>query len=203
MYRFIVSLIFSIFFFLAPMSSTAQSVFDPMEASIEENLSIPAVSTKAHPAVVSAMVKLKSALKRADYCVETMRNDEVVMITIPADKLFSPNKTELTPKGETILKNLVPHVLQREDYKVILAVHSDNSGDELFRNNLTADRANAIDDFFYRSNGNTETGIIPYGIGDDEPLVSNISIANRAKNRRVEIYFVPTEAFIIKARKQK
>lgn len=45
--------------------------------------------------------------------------------------------------------------------------------------------------------------MIPYGLGYDEPVAPNTGVANREKNRRVEIYFVPTKDFIDKARKKK
>ena len=176
------------------------SDFDPFSADIESNIKYPVVSSRQSSAVVNAMSAVCKVLKNAGYAAETVRNGEVVMVTIPCSKLFAPNSTELMATAGEVLRGLNPYVKQKANFKTILAVHSDDTGAESYCDRLTGDRANAIDDFFYNYNGNVDTDIIPYGLGSDEPLKANTSIANRAANRRVEIYFVPTESFIKNAR---
>lgn len=176
--------------------------FDPFSASIEDNLKTPVVSSRHSAAVVSAMTQLERSLKSAGYKVTLVRSGEVVMVTIPCSSLFAPNSKELKPEASAVLKPLAQHVDKAESYKTIVAVHADNTGDEEYADAITADRATAIDDFFYNLNGRRDTGIIPYGIGADEPVAPNTGIRNRAANRRVEIYFVPTADFIAKAQKK-
>ena len=48
---------------------------------------------------------------------------------------------------------------------------------------------------------NSEANVIPYGIGFDEPLFDNHSIVNRSRNRRIEIYIIPTQQLIDMAKK--
>ena len=183
-------------------ASGADNNFDPYSANIEENIATPAVSAKASHAVVNAMSQLVKTLRGAGYKVDAVRKGEVALVTIPCTELFSANSVELKKDASRRLLPLLPYIKRSDNFKVILAVHSDNTGDELYAERLTADRANAIDEFFFQANDRQDTGIIPYGLGADEPIAPNSGIGHRAKNRRVEIYFVPTELLINKARKR-
>lgn len=176
--------------------------FDPLNASIEDNLRHPAVPAKGSEAVSSAMGQLIRTLRNAGYTVGGVRNGQVALVTIPAADLFAPGATTLRQDASAKLRPLLPYIQRSDNYKVILAAHSDNTGDELYNDRITADRANAIDEFYYRLNGNSDTGIIPYGLGLDEPVAPNNTIEGRARNRRIEIYFVPTEEYISKVRRR-
>lgn len=175
--------------------------FDPFNSPIEENLRLPEVPRKSKEAVAAAMHNLRRTFQNENLQADQVRNGEVVMVTIPCDRLFAPNSTELRPEAAVQLRTLLPYIKRADNYKVVIAVHSDNTGDSIYTDRITADRAAAIDDFFSRENGGGETGIIPYGIGDDEPVAPNTGIRNRAANRRVEFYFIPTLTFISKAKK--
>lgn len=195
-------------FLLAAAMAVASTVaaadnFDPFSANIEENIATPAVDAKSSAAVASAMANLSRTLRSAGFAVDAVRKGEVVIVTIPCAALFAPNSVELMPDASKKLSPLIPYIKRTDNYKVIVAVHADNTGDDEYAERITADRANAIDDFYLKANDNADTGIIPYGLGADEPVAPNTGVANRAKNRRVEIYFVPTREFIDKAKKRK
>lgn len=185
---------------LLPVRSLA---FDPLAANIEENIAEPAVQPKHSAAVASAMNNLLRTLRNTGYSAEAVRSGEVVLVTVPASQLFAPNAVTLCNDASKKLAPLVPYIKRTDNYKVVIAMHSDNTGDELYAERLTADRVNAVDEYFYKACGNVETGIIPYGLGADEPVAPNTGIHNREKNRRLEIYFIPTETFIDKAKKAK
>lgn len=197
---FISALLFSAVCFSAAAANKEE--FDPFTASIEENISTPAVPVKHRAAVVSGMNLLANTLKNARYTVERVRSSEVVVVTIPCSELFAPNSSELKISAEKRLLPLVPYIKRSDNYKVVIAVHADNTGDSSYADALTADRATAVDNFFYNSMGKVDTQAIPYGIGSDEPVESNATVAGRAANRRVEIYFIPTQEFIDKAKKK-
>lgn len=175
--------------------ASAAAGFDPFSASIEENINHPEISNKALAPVAAAMTPLKNNLARAGFTTSTERHGTVVVATIPAAELFAPNQTDFTSKGTQKLSKLKAFVTNNHDYKVLIAVHADNTGDQMYAEQLTADRANAIDDFLAEGN-DAEVEIIPYGLGNDEPVATNSTIAGRSKNRRVEIYFVPKQSFI-------
>lgn len=196
-------LFFGVLMAASPFSNAEKLAdFDPLTATIEENLSWPKVSTKQHDAVVSEMKVLQKALTSAKYNATAVRSGEVIMVTIPCSRLFKPNETTLSPKAGSVLSPLVNYVRDREKYKVIIAVHTDDTGDQTYADRITDERAEAIDEYFSKLFSGNETGIIPYGLGKDEPVAPNTSISRRSSNRRVEIYFVPTEATIRQAKKR-
>ncbi len=178
----------------------AEEPFDPFSAGIEENMATPAVPKKQAQAVAQAMSLLAGTLRQSGYTVTLVRSGQVVTVVIPAAQLFAPNQRELKPGGEALLRGLLPYVKRSDKFKTVIAVHSDNTGDATYAEELTADRANAIDDFFTMAAGSNDLVVIPYGLADDEPLKPNIGVANRAANRRVEISFIPTEEYIRRIR---
>ncbi|MCH5220875.1 MAG: OmpA family protein [Muribaculaceae bacterium] len=170
--------------------------FDPYKADIEENIKWPTVSAKQREGVVEEMAKLEKKLSDKGYSCTRVRSGEVVLLTIPCSELFASCDVNLKVKADDILDPLYKYIRRTADYKVIVAVHSDDTGDAEYSDDLTAKRATAIDDYYYAKNDNEDTGIIPYGLGYDEPLKPNNSFVNRELNRRVEIYFVPTKTLI-------
>ena len=175
---------------------------DPYSMNIERNLATPQVNAKNSEAVASAMSLLTRTLKQAGFKAEGVRNGEVTMVTIQCVQLFAPNSTDLKDGGKKLLLKLLPYIKRSDNYKVVMAVHSDDTGDDIYAEKLTSDRVNAIDEYFANALGG-ESPIIPYGLGNDEPVAPNVGVANREKNRRLEIYFVPTKNFIDTARKKK
>ena len=43
--------------------------------------------------------------------------------------------------------------------------------------------------------------VVPYALGDTDPLVDNNSVEHRKTNRRLEIYLVPEKTMIQQAKK--
>lgn len=180
---------------LASLLPRAEQPFDPMEATLEQNINHPAVAPRHSAAVAAGMTALARSLQNAGYDVSTERNAEVVVVTIAASDLFASNATTLAGGASALLTPLWHYIQMTDRYKVLVASHTDDTGDELYSDRLSSDRANAVDEFFYRLAG-TDTGIIPYGIGREDPVASNVTIDGRRKNRRIEIFFIPTAAHI-------
>lgn len=123
--------------------------------------------------------------------VETYRNKEVILITIPASSLFLPNDTVLRPSATAILNPLKKFVREPDLYRMLLVMHTDNTGSDQYRDQLTEKRADAVFDWFEAQQGVNTEFIYPFAFGDENPLVDNNSMENRAKNRRLEVYLVP------------
>lgn len=185
----------------SPLSAAANDD-DPYSVNIEQNLATPAVNAKHSAVVANAMGLLTRTLRQAGFETQGVRKGEVTMVTIPCRDLFGPNSIEIKAKGKQLLSKLVPYIKRSDKYKVVMAVHADDTGDAIYAERITSDRANAIDEYFASALGG-ESPVIPYGLGNDEPVAPNTGVANREKNRRVEIYFVPTKDFIDNARKKK
>lgn len=185
----------------SPLSAAANDD-DPYSVNIEQNLATPAINAKHSAVVANAMGLLTRTLRQAGFETQGVRKGEVTMVTIPCRDLFGPNSIEIKAKGKQLLSKLMPYIKRSDKYKVVMAVHADDTGDAIYAERITSDRANAIDEYFASALGG-ESPVIPYGLGNDEPVAPNTGVANREKNRRVEIYFVPTKDFIDNARKKK
>ena len=179
------------------------ATYDPFELNLEQNINTPAVPTKNQTVVKDHIDRLRSFLDRQGFKATKERRGEVLLVTIPCEKLFKANESSLSTQGQILLRKFTLPEETAGLYKILVAVHSDDTGEIDYTDNLTADRANAIDDFFTAENKFTGVSVVPYGIGRDEPLVRNDSVKNRAKNRRVEIYIVPEEALFSKRKSSK
>lgn len=131
--------------------------------------------------------------------VEAYRNKEVLLITIPAHLLFSPNSTELIRGSEEYLIPIKRYLKSPDMYRVLLVMHTDNTGSEYYRDKLTAERVDAVFDWFDDELPDTRY-LFSYAMGDEMPLVPNNSIENRKKNRRLEIYLVPGTKMVEEAK---
>ncbi len=137
---------------------------------------------------------------KGECTVEAFRNKEVLLVTIPAHLLFGPNMTDLSPKAGEYLAPIRRYLKNPDTYRVMLVMHTDNTGSEPYRDQLTADRVNAVFDWFEESGSNT-TYLFSYALGDDMPLKPNDSMDNRDRNRRLEIYLVPGTKMVEQAQK--
>lgn len=134
--------------------------------------------------------------------IEAFRKKEVILITIPAEFLFAPNSTELSASASKLLNPIKRYMKNPDMFRVLLVMHTDNTGSEEYRENITAERVDAVTDWFY-DNGADTSFTFSYAFGDDNPLVPNTSMENRAKNRRLEIYLMPGEKMLTEAKKGK
>lgn len=132
--------------------------------------------------------------------VEYYRNKEVLVITIPAEFLFAPNDTELKNTASEYLNPIKRYLKEPDMYRVLLVMHTDNTGSEKYRDQITIDRVESVFNWFEDNNAETRF-LFDYAMSDDIPLVPNTSVENRNKNRRLEIYLVPGKAMLEKAKK--
>lgn len=171
---------------------------DPFELDLESNISLPAVPSKRQGAVKESIDRVKQQLEKAGFKCHRRRQGEVLQFTLPLEKLFRANETQLSRQGVNQLAKLKFPAEMSGKYKLLIAVHADDTGEQTYADALTAARANAIDDFISHQLQGVEIIVVPYGIGRDEPLVTNDSVLNRAKNRRADFYIVPTSALFAK-----
>lgn len=188
------------FIILSFVFSTTVFAMADDDLSLADNINSPAVNKKAIAPIQAHMAQIKTSLSRHYTDVDLVRDNDVVMVTIPCVNLFAPNEIKLKEEGKKYLRPFVNLLKYPTMYKVLVAVHTDNTGDEQYSDWLSAYRANAIDEFLSAILGNDAEGLIPYGIGREEPVVPNNSVGNREKNRRVEIYIVPQQQMIETAR---
>lgn len=122
--------------------------------------------------------------------VEAFRNKEVLLITIPAHLLFAPNETDLNENADEYLNPIKRYLKDQDMFRVLLVMHTDNTGSAEYREQITLERVNSVYDWFVNSGSNTNY-LFSYALADEMPLKPNDSMENRRSNRRLEIYLVP------------
>lgn len=193
--------------FIAPHAH-AQSYTNPykgyseetyMDMDFEPNIASPVVGAKEKPAVRKIILKAANALK-SKYTVDLMRDGEVFVVSIPTDDLFLPNDTLLSDRAPRLLSGIIAPMRDPMAYKIVLAVHTDDTGSETYRENLSTARLNSVYDWFMSEIDagrlNEKLLIIPFAMGSIMPVQPNDTRAHRADNRRLEIYFIPGPSII-------
>lgn len=137
--------------------------------------------------------------KKKECNVESYRNKEVLVVTIPANLLFGPNETDLLPSAADYLSPIKRYLRDADMYRVLLVMHTDNTGSEQYRDEVTEERVDAVFDWFDNSGADTRY-LFSYAMSDEMPLVENNSFKNREKNRRLEIYLVPGKKMLDQAK---
>lgn len=140
--------------------------------------------------------------KNSNCNVENIRNKEVLLITIPASDLFGPNSTTLLEDADKYLEPIKRYLKQPDVWRVMLLMHTDNTGSPGYRKKITEDRALTVTEWFENQPGLDTSYLFPYAMSDDQPLngCPNNNMDNRAKNRRLEIYLVPGEKMVEQAK---
>lgn len=190
------------------IKASAQSYTDPykgyseetfMDMDFEPNLATPVVGAKEKPAIRKNILKVANSLK-GKFTVDLMREDEVFVVSIPAEDLFLPNDTLLNSGASRILSGLTAILADPMEYKIVLAMHTDDTGSETYREYLSTARLNSVYDWFMNEidSGrlNERQLIIPFAMGGLMPVQPNDTRSHRNENRRLEVYFIPGPSLI-------
>lgn len=176
-------------------SSEVSSTPAEEDLTMKQALELPEIPSKLNVFVKGYMKREALALLKAGYKVETMRKGEIVIATIPTDKLFGANDTVLSASANQLLRPFLSYFKSPGKFKVVLAVHTDDTGSDKYLTNLAEKRIMALYDYFDSHATNTDL-LTGYPIAANEPIKENNSAKNRAENRRLEIYIVPAEGLI-------
>lgn len=169
------------------------------ETSFDTEVSTPNVETKQKAYIKAYMKQIAEELYREEFNIETMRNGEVVIAIIPTEHLFVQNEATLLDNAPKTLDRFKRFLKGDKRFKIILAVHSDNTGSEEYLYELTENRILSILDYYDRTGTATEN-IVGFPKGGSEPTATNDTRTGRAANRRLEIFIIPDERLIEEAR---
>lgn len=190
------------FIALSSLSLPAQTIASDEPADFNTELNTPVIPGKQLPIVMADIKSTYELLINQGFNVEMCRDDQVILVTIQLDRLFGPNKTTLLDSAPQLLQPFSRFTRHYGDYKLLLTVHSDDTGSPAYRQWICEQRVIALYDFF-DSHGATPAMVYGYPMAVEMPLTDNNSIAKRALNRRLEIYIVPGPNMISKAKKRK
>ncbi len=169
------------------------------EMTLDENLNALKTGKQADK-IRDYQKKQALAFKKKGYKTEVMRNGEIVIISIPATDLFVASDSAMIRLADQRLSPFVKLMESPDFYRTILVMNSDNTGSDNYKLSLTKVRVQAVMNWFDAHGANTDY-VVPYAVGDKNPITDNNSISHRALNRRLEVYLVPGTAMIDAAKK--
>ena len=129
---------------------------------------------------------------------ETRRVGEDVIVTLDAEILFDFGDPELRAQSRRTLDELGEIIAEYSDRPIVVEGHTDNipvkPGSRFPTNwHLSAARAVSVVDYLVEEHNLTPEQFFAGGYGEYRPVKPNDSEENRAKNRRVEINFLPPD----------
>lgn len=108
-------------------------------------------------------------------------------IAIKQQVQFVAGSAEIAPASNGLLSEVADVLLRNRDIaKVEVQGHTDNSGTEDVNRELSERRSQAVRDWLVKA-GVESDRLTAVGYGSSRPLAPNITVANRARNRRVEL----------------
>lgn len=113
--------------------------------------------------------------------------DNRLKLDIPSDISFQTGRSEISPNFHPILDRFASSLNENGGTTVTIVGHTDSTGSDAINIPLSHDRAARTRDYLV-GRGVAANRFTIDGRGSHEPLVSNDTAANRARNRRVEIF---------------
>lgn len=119
--------------------------------------------------------------------VVTQTEDNRLKLDIPSDISFAVGRSDIQANFRGVLDTFATSLAKTPNSNVTIIGHTDSSGSDAVNNPLSVNRAASVRDYL-SSRGVALNRMSIDGRGSREPIASNDTAANRAKNRRVEIF---------------
>lgn len=117
----------------------------------------------------------------------TQTADNRLKLDIPSDISFAVGRADIQPNFRPILDTFAKGLVSNPASNVTVIGHTDSTGSDAVNNPLSLNRAASVRDYL-ASRSVPSSRVTIDGRGSREPLVANDTSANKAKNRRVEIF---------------
>lgn len=123
----------------------------------------------------------------------TQTPDNRLKLDIPSDISFDVNRSDIKPNFRPLLDKFANSLAENNTTRITIVGHTDNTGNDAINDPLSLNRAARVRDYL-STRGVASNRFIVEGRGSHEPLVANDNEANRARNRRVEIFVAEQQA---------
>ena len=121
-------------------------------------------------------------------------------IRLDSLSLFGSGSAELKPGSTKVLVNALVGIKAQPGWLIVIAGHTDSTGDDARNLALSQARAGAVRDWMQKMGDLPDSCFAVQGHGAAQPIASNDTPAGRAANRRVDIRLVPeTGACVVPA----
>ncbi|HJV86440.1 MAG TPA: OmpA family protein [Noviherbaspirillum sp.] len=119
--------------------------------------------------------------------------DNRLKLDIPSDISFDTNKADIKPNFRPVLDKFATTLKENPNTNVTIIGHTDSTGGDAINDPLSLNRAAHTRDYL-TARGVAANRIKVEGRGSHEPIAPNDTEANRARNRRVEIFVAEPES---------
>jgi len=123
--------------------------------------------------------------------IQIINTGSELIVIMPQDILFAIDSTVVRNTLRADLGALADNLQRYPGSTVDVFGHTDNTGTAAYNLDLSSRRASAVAAILI-ANGVTSARLRTIGMGEDDPITSNLTAAGRAENRRVEIVIRPT-----------
>jgi outer membrane protein OmpA-like peptidoglycan-associated protein len=117
----------------------------------------------------------------------TQTADNRLKLDIPSDISFDVGRADIKPNFRTVLDTFAAGLVNNPRSNVTIIGHTDSTGSDAVNNPLSLNRAASVRDYI-SAKGVAASRVAIEGRGSREPVAANDTAANKAKNRRVEIF---------------
>ncbi|MDV6343011.1 OmpA family protein [Nitrosomonas sp. Is37] len=119
--------------------------------------------------------------------------DNRLMLNIPSDISFDTGRADIKSNFRPILDSFATSLLNNPNTTIMIVGHTDNTGTDAINNPLSVNRAASSRDYLVSRSVPIQRIQID-GRGSHQPITSNDTSSNRAKNRRVEIFVMEQQS---------
>ncbi|HWU82539.1 MAG TPA: OmpA family protein [Methylophilaceae bacterium] len=123
----------------------------------------------------------------------TKTEDNRLKLEIPSDISFDTGRADIKANFRPILDKFATGLQSNPAARVTIIGHTDSTGSDAVNDPLSVNRAASTRNYLVNK-GIASSRISIDGRGSHEPIAPNDTDANRAKNRRVEIFVAEPEA---------
>jgi outer membrane protein OmpA-like peptidoglycan-associated protein len=113
-----------------------------------------------------------------------------LVVNLPDDLLFATDSSTLRPQLQSELRSIAANLVSYPNSNIRVIGHTDNVGAAAYNIDLSLRRARSVMDVLAGA-GVPGSRLSAVGMGEDQPIASNLSTSGRAQNRRVEIIITP------------
>lgn len=146
---------------------------------------------------VGALIGYEEQKKQADRLardgLRVISLGDIVEITIPSDKLFYPNESNLTYAALPILDDTLAFINSYGPVNINVSAHGDTTGTLIHSLDQTRLQAQAVMTYFW-AHGKPLNQMNFYGMNHQEPIADQDTTTGEYFNRRVEILFWKKQA---------
>ncbi|MEM7471623.1 MAG: OmpA family protein [Pseudomonadota bacterium] len=134
---------------------------------------------------------LRRDVPNKDIAIENTGSE--LKVTLPQGLLFASDSAVLSPALENDLRAIAGNLNSYPNSTIRVVGHTDDTGTDAHNYALSDRRAAAVS-WVLQGSGVASARLLSVGMGETQPVASNLSEEGKAQNRRVEIVIRPNAA---------